>query len=123
MAGSIGDWSRLYDQALMSLHPGGWLEIQEFEVWFYSQTPEGLPEDSAIAQWQKVIDQGSTALGRPLNYAAQYKTHLEEAGYVDIRTQRVKVSKTSGYTFLRDKTPLFSLLFVPSTYSILSRLR
>ncbi len=91
MSGSIGDWPRLYKQALAHLQPGGWLEIQEFEVRFYSQTPQGLSEDSAINKWQNLIDEGSLGLGRRLNYASRFKDHLEEAGFVDIQTQVVKV--------------------------------
>lgn len=82
----------MYEQALNSLEPGGWFEVQEFEVWFYSQNPGGLPDDSAISRWQKLIDQGSVALGRRLNYASRFGHHLEEAGFVDIRTQIIKVS-------------------------------
>ena len=91
MSGSIGDWTRLYKQALTHLQPGGWLEIQEFEVWFYSQMPEGLPKDSAITKWQNLIDEGSLRMGRRLNYARCFKSHLEEAGFGDIRTQAFKV--------------------------------
>jgi len=105
MSGSIGDWSRMYKQALTFLRPGGWLEIQEFEVWFYSQTPEGLPEDSAIAKWQKLIDEGSLAHGRRLNYASRFKAHLEEAGFVEIQTQTIKVSQIR-----------FQLFFSPVAY-------
>ncbi|KAJ9607385.1 hypothetical protein H2200_008458 [Cladophialophora chaetospira] len=90
MSGSIGDWSQMYSQALTSMEPGGWIEIQEFQVWFCSQRPGGLPEDSAIMRWQKLIDEGSPMLGRRLNYASRYKAHLEEAGFVGIQTQTVK---------------------------------
>jgi hypothetical protein len=95
MSGSIGDWTRMYRQALASLEPGGWIEIQEFEVWFYSQAPGGLPEDSAIARWQTLIDEASLAFGRRLNYASRFEAHLEEAGFVGIQAQRVKVSEIS----------------------------
>ncbi|KEF50943.1 uncharacterized protein A1O9_13005 [Exophiala aquamarina CBS 119918] len=90
LSGSIGDWTRLYKQALANLQPNGWLEIQEFEVWFYSQKPGGLPKDSAITKWQNLIDEGSLQLGRRLNYACCFKNHLEEAGFVDIQTQVFK---------------------------------
>ncbi|KAH8692975.1 S-adenosyl-L-methionine-dependent methyltransferase [Talaromyces proteolyticus] len=90
MAGSIGNWPRLYQQALQNLNPNGWIEIQEFDVWFYSQVSGGLPEDSSIMKWQKLIDQGSKKLGRPLNYASQFAKNLEDAGFEDVRTEVVK---------------------------------
>lgn len=97
MSGSIGNWPAMYRQALTSLEHGGWLEIQEFEVWFYSQKPGGLPEDSAIVRWQNLIDEASLALGRRLNYASRFKAHLEEAGFSDVQTQIIKVSKISKF--------------------------
>ncbi|EXJ64291.1 hypothetical protein A1O7_00627 [Cladophialophora yegresii CBS 114405] len=90
MSGSIGDWTRMYRQALTSMEPGGYIELQEFEVWFYSQLPEGLPEESAIVKWQKLVDEASVAFGRRLNYASRFEAHLEEAGFVGIQTQRIK---------------------------------
>lgn len=62
MAGSIHDWPRLFTQAHRSLRPGGWLEMQEFDVWFRLQTSAGeaeLPPDCAIAQWQTHLDEAS----------------------------------------------------------------
>lgn len=91
MSGSVSNWPRLYQQALQNLKPNGWIEIQEFDVWFYSQVPGGLPEDSYIMKWQKLIDQGSQGLGRRLNYASEFAKHLEDAGFVDVQSQVVKV--------------------------------
>lgn len=33
MGGSISDWPRLMRQAYDNLHPGGWIEVVDFEVW------------------------------------------------------------------------------------------
>ncbi|KIW16415.1 hypothetical protein PV08_06467 [Exophiala spinifera] len=90
MSGSIGDWTAMYKQALDSLEPGGWFEVQEFEVWFYSQKPDGLPDDSPIVKWQKLIDQASISFGRRLNNVSQFEHHLKEAGFVDVQTQIIK---------------------------------
>ncbi|OCL06317.1 S-adenosyl-L-methionine-dependent methyltransferase [Glonium stellatum] len=90
LAGSIGDWKRLYCQALAHLSSGGWLEIQEFDVWFYSQGSGGLAEDSAIMRWQKLIDEASVGMGKRLNCAAELKAPLEAAGFTDVTSQIVK---------------------------------
>ncbi len=34
MSGSFANWSALFTEALKALKPGGWLEMQEFDVWF-----------------------------------------------------------------------------------------
>jgi predicted methyltransferase len=92
MAGSIANWSALYKQALKNMKPGGWFEIQEFDVWFHSQNPGGLPQDSAIVQWQTLIDQASVQVGKKLNCGAELGAHLESAGFENMQSQVIKVS-------------------------------
>ena len=92
MCGSISNWTKLYKQAFTHLQPGGWLEIQEFEVWFQSQKEEGLPEGSAIQQWQTLLDEASGKTGSRLNYATSFENDLEAAGFTDIQARRFKVS-------------------------------
>lgn len=111
MSGSIGNWTNLYRQARDCLRPGGFLEIQEFAVWFYSQTDEGLPEDSAIMKWQKLIQEASSLGGRPLNYASSFKAHLEEAGFTDLQEHTFKVrllSPTHSVTLFQERSPVSS---------------
>jgi Methyltransferase domain len=103
MAGSIPNWTQLYEQALQHLCPGGWIEAQEFDVWFYSQTPQGLGEDSAIMKWQKLIDEASIGIGSRLNCAGMLGTKMEEAGFVGVRSQVIKV----GIFYILIKSTLF----------------
>ncbi|OCK79493.1 methyltransferase [Lepidopterella palustris CBS 459.81] len=91
MAGSIKDWGALYSQAFENLVPGGWFEIQEFDVWFHSQHPDGLAEDSAVMRWQKLIDDASVQIGKRLNCAAELNTRLEKSEFEDVRCQVIKV--------------------------------
>lgn len=52
MSGSIGDWPRLYGQIYKNLKPGGWVEMQEFEIKF--QSDDGAFERApTFAQWEK----------------------------------------------------------------------
>lgn len=92
MAGSIGDWTALYRQALDNIVPGGWFEIQEFDVWFHSQKADESWEKSSILQWQTLIDTASVGIGKRLNCASQLKAHLENAGFTEVREEVVKVS-------------------------------
>jgi hypothetical protein len=92
MAGSISNWVNLYEEALQHLSPGGWYEVQEFDVWFSSQTPEGLREDSAIMKWQKLLDEASIETGKKLNCAGDLGGKMEEAGFKGVRSQIIKVS-------------------------------
>lgn len=91
LAGSIQDWYGLYRQALMHLVPGGWLEIQEFDFWFYSQEPGGLAKDSYIMQWQELIGQASVKMRRRLHCAVDLKTRVQHAGFTDVTFEAIKV--------------------------------
>jgi hypothetical protein len=91
MAGSILDWNHLYSQALQHLVPGGWIEVQEFDVWFYSQTPRGLEEDSAIMKWQRLIDHASMSIGMRLNCGEGLGRVIGEAGFAGVRSRVIKV--------------------------------
>jgi len=91
MAGSIADWRALFRQALVHLKPGGWFEIQEFDGWFHSQNVGGLPPDSAILQWQGLLNQASTQVGKKLNCSSELGGYLEEVGFKNIQTQVIKL--------------------------------
>jgi hypothetical protein len=91
MAGSILNWKHLYSQALQHIVPGGWIEAQEFDVWFYSQTSRGLEEDSAIMKWQKLIDLASMSIGMRLNCAEGLGRVMGEAGFAGVSSRVMKV--------------------------------
>jgi len=94
MAGSIRDWTRLFTQAQRSLRPGGWLEMQEFDVWFRVQTGGGeaeLPADCAIAQWQAHLDDASRLFSKRLNVASELRARVVEAGFEAVADDVIKV--------------------------------
>ncbi|KAH8789719.1 S-adenosyl-L-methionine-dependent methyltransferase, partial [Hyaloscypha finlandica] len=90
MSGSIANWSALFTEALQALKPGGWLEMQEFDVWFRSEEGE-LPADSKIAEWQSYLDQASLMFGKRLNVANEFKEKMIEVGFEDVRDDIIKV--------------------------------
>ncbi|KAL3420073.1 methyltransferase [Phlyctema vagabunda] len=90
MSGSIGNWEELFSQALKALRPGGWLEMQEFDVWFRSEEGE-LPADSAIAEWQKHLDTASLMFGKRLNVANEFERKMIDVGFEDVRDDVIKV--------------------------------
>lgn len=90
MSGSVANWSSLFTEAFQSLKPGGWLEMQEFDVWFRSEGAE-LPEDSKIAEWQRYLDQASLMFGKRLNIANEFKEKMIEVGFENVRDDIIKV--------------------------------
>lgn len=49
-----------------------------------------LPPDSALGRLQSLWKEASDVAGRPAYLAPQYKTYLEEAGFVDVVERRLK---------------------------------
>jgi SAM-dependent methyltransferase len=113
MVGSIGDWDKLYEQGLEHLKPGGWFEIQEFEVWFRSQDGD-LPEDSPIKQWQRLLNEASSQFGKRLNIAEDLKEKLANAGFEDVRDNICKVCPPLSISITRR----IEQLWLPGIYQL-----
>ena len=88
---AIGDWDKFSAQAFQTLKPGGWLEIQDFEGFIFSDDGT-LTDDSWCKEWLKNMDEASAKFGKHYNYIAVQKERLIKAGFVDIREQVMKVS-------------------------------
>lgn len=91
LGGSIRDWDRLYRQIYQNLKPGGWLEMQEYEVWIRSEDDPELLNAPVIAQWQELVDKASIMFGKRLNIAESVKQRFIDAGFEDVRDDVYKV--------------------------------
>jgi len=89
LGGSISDWSKLYKQAYRSLKPGGWLEIQELEI--YVKSDDELREAPNLRRLQELIDQASTSINKRMNVAEEQKEKMIEAGFEDVTDDIYKV--------------------------------
>ncbi|OAP59306.1 hypothetical protein AYL99_06604 [Fonsecaea erecta] len=91
MVGSIKDWDRLYQQALRSLNPGGWLEMQEYETWLKSDDDPDLVRAPYLKRWQDEVNEASRVFGKDLDVAKEQKQRLIDAGFTDVRDDVYKV--------------------------------
>lgn len=90
MVGSIADWDRLFQQAFRHTKPGGYIELQEFRVWFHSQDGE-LPEDSNIQIWQRALLDGTVSFGKPINIIEKLAAKVKDAGFVRVQEDVLKI--------------------------------
>lgn len=90
MVGSIADWDKLFQQAFKHTKPGGYIELQEFRVWFRSQDGE-LPEDSSIQLWQRALLDGTVSFGKPINIIEKLADKLKDAGFVGVQENVLKI--------------------------------
>lgn len=90
LGGAIADWPRLLRQAYVRLRPGGWIELQEFEVTLRSDD-DTLRLAPTLCEFLGRLHEASEAFHRPMNIAEGHRQRLIEAGFADVRDEVYKV--------------------------------
>jgi len=90
LGGAIANWPRLLRQAYEHLRPGGWIELQEFEVTLRSDD-ESLRLAPTLCEFLGRLHEASEAFHRPMNIAEGHRQRLIEAGFEDVRDEVYKV--------------------------------
>ncbi|KAJ5472346.1 Cytochrome P450E-classgroup I [Penicillium desertorum] len=90
LGGAIADWPRLMRQSYEHLRPGGWIELQEFEVMLRSDD-DSMRFAPALCEFLDRLTQASEAFQRPMNIAEGHRQRLVEAGFEDVRDEVYKV--------------------------------
>lgn len=72
------------DNERRNLTPGGWLELQEADVWPFSDD-NTFPKDSAFARMAILLKEAAAKMGRPWFDLPSLKTMMLEVGFVDVR--------------------------------------
>lgn len=80
----------IVQQAFDNLHPGGWLECQEFDCQFYCDDDTMKP-DSPLHKWSQKMNAAAELIQRPLTMSAKLKGWYHEVGFVDIRERVYKI--------------------------------
>ncbi|KAH8812570.1 S-adenosyl-L-methionine-dependent methyltransferase, partial [Xylogone sp. PMI_703] len=82
----IRNWPKLFQQAMRTLKPGGWIEIVEMHV-IPSSYDNSLPEPSQIRAFYDVLAEIGEKVGINLAVAQKFKSMLETAGYEEVTEQ------------------------------------
>lgn len=90
LGGAIADWPRLLRQAYGHLRPGGWVELQEFEVTLRSDD-DSMRLAPMLCEFLGRLHEASEAFHRPMNIAEGHWQRLVEAGFEDVRDEVYKV--------------------------------
>jgi len=83
LAGSIKDWPRLMKQATEYLKPGGWVEMQDFDMVFYT-TNGHFKRGCTLDRWTASIASGIESLGMEPHPGHKLKGWMEEAGLINV---------------------------------------
>lgn len=90
LGGAIADWPKLLRQAYGHLKPGGWIELQEFEVTLKADN-DSMRLAPTLCEFLGRLHQASEAFHRPMNIAEGHRQRLVEAGFEDVRDEVYKV--------------------------------
>ncbi|EEA19595.1 hypothetical protein TMatcc_009733 [Talaromyces marneffei ATCC 18224] len=90
MTGSIRDWQKLFAQAVDNLQPGGWMEVQEYEIEISSDDGSHLKAENFVL-WKDKLNEASQMFGKPFSDYSLHKQRMEEAGFIDISEDTFKV--------------------------------
>ncbi|KAF5858708.1 hypothetical protein ETB97_003876 [Aspergillus alliaceus] len=90
IADSVSNWDRLFQQAFRNTRPGGYLELEEFPVWFHTQDGE-LSDDSYTRQWNRHLVDGMITFGKSIRTVEQQAEKMKAAGFVDVHEDVLKV--------------------------------
>ncbi|KAM5344027.1 hypothetical protein ACJ41O_012564 [Fusarium nematophilum] len=90
LEGCLSNDLKLFKQAFEHLSPGGYLELQAAYPPLMSD--DGTAEKATdFQQWVNTICEAAAKFGKPLTCAPEWKSKLEEAGFVDVQQEIRKV--------------------------------
>lgn len=90
MAATVIDWPKLVDQTFKFVNPGGWTEIQDFDITYYSEDGT-LPDDRAISKWIKTLLKAIDDFGRDTNPGHKLEGYMRDSGYEGIVAQKFRI--------------------------------
>lgn len=90
LLGAVKDWPDLFAKAYKHLKPGGYLEMQEGELWAWSDDGS-LKPDSHIIKYFTLLVKESEKMGRPMNVIDKLESWMKGAGFVDVEVKIFKV--------------------------------
>lgn len=87
MAGSLRDWPRLISQCYTHLKPGGWLEVQDFTMKFYTtnQSPDSFQPGCPLDRWTDEIIAGIKKVGLEPEPGPKLEGWIRDAGFINVK--------------------------------------
>lgn len=87
--GSVGNWNRLYTQALEHLQPGGYIE--QVETGVVHKSDDGSLENTTLNDAGVLALDASFKFGKSLNTVEEMKDGMIKAGFIDVTERFFKL--------------------------------
>ncbi|KAK1973061.1 S-adenosyl-L-methionine-dependent methyltransferase [Colletotrichum sublineola] len=83
MTSSVSDWKVYLQKCYDNLVPGGWIELQEIDL--FPRSDDGtLKSEHPLMKWAQLLLEASEMFGRPYIPVPPLKALLSEIGFVDV---------------------------------------
>ncbi|KZL85510.1 methyltransferase domain-containing protein [Colletotrichum incanum] len=83
LSSGLSDWKKYLRKCYDNLEPGGWVELQEVDL-YPTSDDETLKPDSNLIKWCNLLQEASNKFGRPFFRIAPLKDVLIDVGFVDV---------------------------------------
>lgn len=110
LGGVIADYDRFYANAFRHLLPGGWLEVWENDLRFFTDNPEDETRLVALREWEALMHAAAAKFGKRVNVAAEQKELMHSAGFVQVDEQVFKVSELEMENIFKDNPYIYCSL-------------
>ncbi|KAL7755837.1 hypothetical protein ACKLNR_014364 [Fusarium oxysporum f. sp. zingiberi] len=89
MIASFKSWPDILAKAFENLEPGGYIEVQDNIYPLASD--DGTIHNTDILTWSELMVKATNKIGRSITVASQFKSMLEDAGFIDIVEIKKKI--------------------------------
>ena len=87
MAAAIQDWPKLVRQCFDNTKPGGWVELQDFYLDYYSQDGSLKPEH-AVQQWISILMKACRDFGKDPSPGPSLEGWMRDAGFINLKAEK-----------------------------------
>lgn len=87
MTAAIKDWPRLINQCYQNIKPGGWLEVQDFDLLYYSEDGS-LGKELALYNWMITLLKACEDFGCDPCPGPKLEGWMDKVGFQNVKVER-----------------------------------
>ena len=90
MAASLKDWPKAIRQCYENTVPGGWVEVQDFDLQYYSEDGS-MTKESAVSEWANTLLKACQSFGCDPFPGPKIGGYLQDVGFQNIKAERFHI--------------------------------
>ncbi|CAJ0542855.1 Ff.00g002870.m01.CDS01 [Fusarium sp. VM40] len=90
LSGTSSDFPLFYKNVLENLKPGGYVEMQEYDAWIFSDD-DSCDRAPWTMEWVNKLDEASKMFGKQINVGRYHKQWMIDAGFEDVQERIFRI--------------------------------